>query len=369
MSNSKINSLFKPYLKSSGLYIGGKSKNEVDAGGKKIYKLSSNENILGASPKAIEAIQQHIHSINEYPDRTDKRLRDALEVFYNHEMTAAQFITAGSGCEVLDLIIRSFLHEGDEYIASNPMFKPYQMFSEKMGATFVDVPLRPSDFSIDVEAILAAINERTKIIFLTSPNNPTGTYIRKADLDHFMLRVPDNIIVVLDEVYGLFADADDYTTAMPYVKAGKNIIGLNSFSKTFGLAGLRLGYAYSTPELAEYVQRMYKPFMINTLSLEAAIAALSDLDFLERSTSLVKNERPYLYQALDEIGIKYWPSQANFILLKPDMSDKDFEAKILKEGIMVRPAASFGAIDCIRVTVGDRAANDAFIKGLKAIRN
>jgi len=369
MSDSKINKLFKPYLKPSNLYVGGKSKKEVAAlvGDKKLYKLSSNENILGASPKALQAIKDNLHSLNEYPERTDQRLRAALADFYKGELQAEQFITAGSGSEVLELIIRAFLDEGLEYMASNPMFKPYQMFSDKMGSIFVDVPLRNPDYSLDIDGILAALTPQTRMLFLTSPNNPTGTYIPKADLDRLMSQIPDNLIVVLDEVYALFADAPDYTTAVPYVKEGKNIIGLNSFSKTFGLAGLRLGYAYSTPELADYVQRLYKPFMINTLSLEAAIAGLSDVEFLEKSTSLVKRERAFLYNALDRLGMHYWPSQANFILLRPSMTDKDFEQKILQEGIMVRPVSGFGAPGCVRVTVGDREANEAFIKALEVV--
>jgi histidinol-phosphate aminotransferase len=359
--------IFKPFLQPSDAYVGGKSKNEVDTGGKPLYKLSSNENLLGSSPKAIAAIQEQLTTLHEYPDNTDVRLRQALSAFYKNELQPGQFITAPSGSETLELIIRAFLDEGLEYIVSNPCFKPYEMFSDKMGAKKIDIRLEEPDFSLNVEAILAAVNEKTRLIFLTSPNNPTGTYIPKAQLDYLLDHLPDHVVVVLDEVYFQFAEADDYTTALPYVQAGKRIIGLNSFSKAYGLAGLRMGYAYTTPELAAYVQCLYKPFMINRLGMEAAIAALQDTGFLEETVSLVRTERQFLYKHLDELGMKYWKSQGNFILIKPDMPEKEFEAKILKEGIMVRPVAGFGAPGCVRVTVGTRAANEAYIEGLKQI--
>ena len=361
--------IFKPYLKPSNLYVGGKTRAEVEgiAGGKKIHKLSSNENPSGASPKAMQAIRDNLENLHEYPDRSDKRLQVALEKFYDGRLKAGQFITSNSGCEVLEMIIRAFLAEDLEYIGSNPMFKPYQMFSDKMGSKFVEVPLLNPGFSLNVEGILAAITNQTRLLFLTSPNNPTGTYIPKDTLTYLLNSLPEHVIVVFDEVYHLFADADDFTTALPYVLEGKNIIGVNSFSKSFGLAGMRLGYAYTTPKLADYIQRLYKPFPFSLLSLVAAEAALGDQEFLERSTNLIKTERQYLYKALDEVGIQYWKSQGNFILTKPNLTETAFEARMLKEGIMVRPAGGFGAPGCIRVTVGTREANDAFIAALKEI--
>ena len=273
--------IFKPYLKPSNLYVGGKSRKDLATNGRKIYKLSSNENPIGASPKALQAIRNHINGLHEYPDNTSRRLHEALEIFYHQEIDANQFITGNSGSEVLEMIIRAFLDVDLEYITSSPMFSPYRMFSDKMGAKEVAIPLLAPNFELDVEGILNAITDKTRLIFLTSPNNPTGTYISKATLDKLIYSLPDHVITVLDEVYYLFTDAEDYTTAQEYVAEGKNVIGLNSFSKSFGLAGLRMGYAYSTPELAEYIQRLYRPFLHNTLSLEACIAALSDHKFLE----------------------------------------------------------------------------------------
>lgn len=364
-----ISSIFKDHLKPSNLYVGGMTREEVQdiVGDKKLYKLSSNENILGSSPKAVEAIKNHLQSLHEYPDRSDDRLRTALETFYNSELNKDQFISANSGSEVIEMICRAFVSEGDEIIVSNPCFKPYQMFSEKLGAATIDIPLIGDDFALDISGILSAITDRTRIIFLTTPNNPTGTYIPKDHLDKFIAQVPSDVLVVIDEVYNLFANADDYTSAVPYVKAGHNVIGLNSFSKIYGLAGIRLGYAYTTPDIANYLQRLYKPFPIPTLSLVAGIAALQDEEFIKASTDLVKKQREYIYDGLDQIGIKYWKSQANFIMLQPDMDAQLLTNEILKEGIMIRPVAGFGAPGCVRITVGDHEANSAMLHALDKV--
>ena len=367
MKETKDISIFKTHLKPSNLYVGGKAKNEIDSGGKKIYKLSSNENLLGSSPKALEAIRAQVNNLSEYPDRTDKRLQVALSAFYKNELQVGQFITSNSGSEVLDLIIRAFLGEGLEYITTNPMFKPYQMFSDRMAAKQVDVRLLAPDYTLNVEGVLSAINENTRLIFLTSPNNPTGTYIPKGTLDTLISQLPEHVVLVLDEVYFHFAEAKDYTTALPYVLAGKNVIGLNSFSKTYGLAGLRLGYAYTTPQLAAYIQRLYKPFQVNTLALEAGIAALGDKEFLQKTISLIQKERLFLYEHLDRLEMQYWKSQSNFILLKPTMDAKQLVELLQQEGIMVRPVAGFGAPGCVRVTVGTREANAAFIDALEKV--
>ena len=365
--NKKKIDIFKPYLQVGLEYKGGKSIGAVASGIKKIYKLSSNENILGSSPKAIKAIKKNLTTLNIYPDNTDVRLREALAKFYNNELTADQFITTPSGSEILEIIIRAFLGEGTECIISNPSFMPYKMFSQKQGAKVIDIPLKNPDYTLDVDGIIKAINTKTRMIFLTSPNNPTGTYIPKKDLDKLMHKIPEHVIVVLDEVYFQFADAPDFVRPLHYVKKGKNVIGINSFSKAYGLAGLRLGYAYFTPKIAKYVRQLIKPFFVNTLALEAGIAALSDKAFLKKTINLVLREKKYLYKELDKTGIKYWKTQGNFILTKPKMNISDFEDAMLRQGVMVRPVAGFGAPGCVRVTIGTRDANKAFIAALKKI--
>lgn len=364
MTKEKIN-IFKPYLNVKLKYKGGKPADQIDTGGKPLYKLSSNENILGSSPKALAAIRQNVDKLHIYPANTDAKLRTALAEFYGQDTTPAHFMGTPSGSEALEIIIRAFLGEGLEAIVSNPAFMPYVMFSKKQGAKVIDIPLRAPDYALNVDEMLAAVNDNTRLIFLTSPNNPTGSYIPKPELDRLIYNLPEHVVVVYDEVYYQFADAEDFTTAMPYVAEGRNVIGLNSFSKAYGLAGMRIGYAYSTPEIINYISQLYKPFLLNTLAHEAAIAALGDTEFIEKTVSTVLKEKAFLYQELNKLPIKYWKTQGNFILLAPECHDLEFEEKMQKEGIMVRPVAGFGAPGCIRVTIGHRASSEAFIAGLK----
>lgn len=358
---------FKPFLQAKPAYKGGKSKAQTGTSHKKIYKLSSNENLLGSSPKALASIREGIGQLNEYPDYNDQKFRLALERFYQHQLTANQFITTNSGVANIELITRAFLEEDTECIFSNPAFGPYRGFPKKMGARSIDIPLIGPNFHLDVQGILKAINEKTRLVFVTNPNNPTGTYLPKSQIDELINGLPDHVVLLYDEVYYQYVDTTDYVRAIPYVVAGKNVIGINSFSKAYGLAGLRVGYSYSTPEIAQYLQTLRRPFMINSLSMNAAIAALEDTDFIKATVDLIHQEKNYLYAELDKLGMKYWPTQANFILIQPTISEQAFEQQLLAEGIMVRPAGSFGAPNCVRVTIGTHEANLALVGALKKV--
>ena len=357
---------FKSFLQAKPVYKGGKSK-PTAKDGQKIHKLSSNENMLGSSPKAMAAIQEQVGKLNEYPDYNDTKFRQALEKFYEGKLQANQFITTNSGVANIELITRAFLEEGTECIFSNPAFGPYRGFPKKVGATSIDVPLIGPNFQLDVQGILAAINEKTRLVFVTNPNNPTGTHLPKAQIDALVDGLPDHVVLLYDEVYYQYVEATDYVRAFTYVQAGKNVIGINSFSKAYGLAGLRVGYAYSTPEIAAYLQQLRRPFMINSLSMHAAIAALEDTEFIQRTVTLIHQEKTYLYAELDQLDIDYWQTQANFLLIKPNMDTNLFEAQMLEKGIMIRQAASFGAPGCVRVTIGTREANAAFLAALQQI--
>lgn len=360
-------SLFKSYLTvPTTPYQGGKSRSEIQSD-KPIYKLSSNENLLGSSPLAMQAIKDNLNALNEYPERTGASLQTALSEFYKGQLQAEQFITANSGVGIIELIVNAFLEEGLECIASNPGFAPYFKFPEKLGARVHDIPLLGDDYLLDIEGILNAINDKTRIVWVCSPNNPAGTYIPKHQIESLIAQLPEHVVLVYDEVYYQFATAEDYSTAVPYVAAGKHVIGINSFSKAYGLAGLRIGYAYSTPEIAQYINLMRRPFLLNTLGLEAAKAALKDAAFIQKTVTAINAGKAYLYAELDKIGIKYWKSQANFVLLKPEMDASEFEAKMLEQGVMVRPVANFGAPGCVRVTIGTPEANTAFIVGLQKV--
>jgi len=358
---------YKTYLPKRAGYIGGKSKKQVEADGKKVYKLSSNENPLGTSPLAVEAVLKYVSTLSEYPSPSDKALRNALSNFYNNELSAEQFITSNSGVANIELIVRAFLDEQSECIYCSPYFSPYKAFPKQVGAKTRDIPLVGSDFQLNVEGIITAVNDRTAILFLTSPNNPTGSYLKKAQLDELFNFLPDHVLVVFDEVYFQYAETNDYIRALPYVLNNRNVIAVNSFSKAYGMAGLRVGYSYTTIEIAKYLQKNKRPFAVNTLSTEATIAGLKDQKFIHDSVNLIHREKRYLYEELDKIGIKYWKTEANFIMMEPDISPKEFEYRMIQNGVMIRTLEGFGAPTAIRVTIGSREGNIAFVKSLHNI--
>jgi histidinol-phosphate aminotransferase len=360
---SKINK-FKPHLQDSPSYKGGKAVSEI--GGGKVYKLSSNENAIGSSPKAVAAIRESLDHLNIYPDRTPERLQEALYNHYKHELPAEHFFASNSGAELIEIICSAFLEKGLECIVSSPCFMPYVMFSKWQNATVIDIPLIEPAFALDVEGILEAINDQTRLVFVCSPNNPTGTIVPKKSIDRLIAGLPDHVILVLDEVYFHFNRDPDFTTAIDYVKSGKQVIAINSLSKTYGLAALRIGFGYSTLEIANYLNKLYKPFHINHLSINGAVAALEDEEFVSQTISLVHEELDWIYHQLDQIrGVSYWKSQGNFYLVSTNIPKSELEQQMLEKGVMIRPA--FGSFEGIRVTVGQREANKAFISALKEI--
>lgn len=370
MSDLHKISPFKPYLDDFQTDLSskaGRTTKEIKAliGDKPMHKLSSNENALGPSPKAMAAIQAALPRLHEYGYRIDTPLREALAAHFDHALSPDQFITANSGLEVIDIVARAFLEPGTEAILSNPTFHVYEMFSELNGATVIDVPLLEGSFDLDVEGILEAINERTRIIFIANPNNPAGVMIPKSTLDTLVYKVPDHVILIHDEVYWHFADLTDFPFARDYIREGKQVIGLHSFSKAYGLAGLRVGYGFATPRIATYLQKLRRPFFINTLSMEGALAALQDEEHLRNSLELIATEKKWLYQQLNQLGIHYWPSHTNFLLFRSPIEVDVMVTLLLEQGIMVRAGENNGAPGCIRLTIGTHDANRAFVEALQ----
>lgn len=362
-----INTIFKSYLTVKNGYKGGKGVTPKNPN-QKVYKLSSNENPIGSSPLAIEAIKRSVHDLHLYPDTTDIRLRESLEVYYDHKLEKDQFICAASGSELIDLTIRAFVKEGDEVIVSTPCFVPYKMFSRWSGAKIIDVPLFEDDYKLDVDGIINAITEKTKIIFLTSPNNPTGTYISKEVFESLLNQIPSNVVVVFDEVYWHFAAVSDYVRSLPYISKYPNLIAINSFSKTYGLAALRVGYAYMNLEIAAYLRQICKPFLITKLSLEGARASLKDKEFIEKTVNTIQAEKGYLEEQFKLLEINYVPTQANFFLINPPVPSIDFVKFLGDEGIAVRPVDNFGANGKVRISIGTHEANRELIKSLKKLK-
>lgn len=324
------------------------------------YKLSSNENLLGTSPLAAEALKKAIEGVYEYDFYDDYQFQDVLADFYQQELKSGQFITANSGVEVLEIICRGLVNIGSECIVSSPTFSPYKNMIELEGGVVVDVPLKEASYDLDVEGILAAVTDRTALVFITNPNNPTGTYVNKERFEYLLDRLPEQVIVVYDEVYFHFVDADDFPYAKDYVKAGRQLIGLHTFSKIYGLAGLRVGYAFTTPEIGEYLNKIFRPFRISTLATIAAYEALKDVAHVKASQEMVWEGKKYLYDRFEEAGVPYWKSQGNFVMFRSPIPSLELTRLMLDEGVMVRPGDNFGAPGCIRLTVGTRKANERF---------
>jgi histidinol-phosphate aminotransferase len=296
-------SIFKAHIQNAVHYRGGSTHDEQAI--KKIYELSSNENLLGPSPKFIQAIKDNLHLLNEYSFHDDDKFRLLLARHSQNELCPDQFIKANSGMELLDQICRAFLDRGDEVILSSPTFMAYKSFAELQGARVIDVPLKSELYELDLARILSAINENTKILFIATPNNPTGNLIPKRVMDDLMDKIPGHVVVIHDEVYYHFVDRPDYPRALDYILQGKNLIGLHSFSKAYALAGIRLAYAFSTPEIGAYLHKLIRPFMINTLTMAAGIAALTDDAHIYRTRMLIAREKQWLYVELGRLGIDF----------------------------------------------------------------
>lgn len=359
MTEQKKHPLFKDHIEKATRFQLRKptpSKQKWD----KFYKLSSNENLLGPSPKALKVMKESLDGLYEYDHYDDFQFQDVLADYYNQEIKSGQFITANSGVEVLEIISRGLVSVGSECIISSPTFSPYKNIVELEGGKIIDIPLTNPDYQLDVDGILNAVNEDTALIFITNPNNPTGTYAEKREVDRLLNNLPDHVIVVYDEVYYHFVDASDFPYGIDYVKAGRNLIALHTFSKIYGLAGLRIGYGFTTPEIGDYLNKIFRPFRIGTLPIVAAYAALEDTEHVKQSQEMVWNGKKWLYQKFQKAGIKYWPTQGNFILFESSIDSLDLTAKMLEEGVMIRPGDNFGAPGCIRLTIGTEEANQRF---------
>jgi histidinol-phosphate aminotransferase len=266
------------------------------------------------------------------------------------------------------MIASSLLSPGDEAIICPPTFPVYEWSIKRVGATLVQVPLL-ADFSLDVAGVLAAVTPRTRLLYLCSPNNPTGSIVTQAELDALMAQLPEEVVVVSDEVYHHFNTAADYADSYRYVRDGRNLIILHSFSKVFGLAGLRLGYAVTTPQLADYLGRARLPFHLSSLVLAAGSAALAERDYIETSVELTIGERQRLFEALQTMPhLTVYPSQANFVLVKPTADAAQLFQNLEQPGIMVRPMEGFYLPGYLRVRIGLQEENVRFFAAVRDVR-
>jgi histidinol-phosphate aminotransferase len=357
--------LVPPHVASLQPYVPGKPIEEVEReyGVSDVAKLASNENALGPSPLGMAAARAACGRLHLYPDGSAFYLKRALSGRF--DVPVEEILVGNGSNELIELLVRTFVLEGEEVLTSAQSFIAYKLAAHAHGRRLVEAPMRER-FHYDLEALAAHLSPRTKVVFLANPDNPTGTWFLEKELVPFLERVSRDTLVVLDEAYVEFVESPGFQDAMALRKRHPNLVVLRTFSKIYGLAGLRLGYAFARPELVAFLDRVRAPFNVNMVAQAAGAAALEDEEHVELSRALVRIERPFLMAGLRELGATVVPSQANFVLAdfpgRPGMAL--FEA-LLREAVVVRPVAGYGFPTGQRITVGTRAEN---VKVLAALR-
>jgi histidinol-phosphate aminotransferase len=326
-------------------------------------KLASNENPLGPSPKAVAAMQAALAGLHRYPDGSGYYLRNKLAAKFGFP---ADWFMLGTGSnEIIELLLRTFLGAGEEVLTSKTSFAVYAIITQAVGGKITEVPMQNLRF--DLAAIAAAITPRTKLIFLTNPNNPTGTYYTQAEFDAFLTKVPPDCLVAVDEAYFEFVGAADFPNGLDYVREHENVIVLRTFSKIYGLAGVRLGFGVAHPRIVDFVNRVRQPFNVNLLAQVAGVAALDDDEFVKRSQDSNRAGLAYLYAELTRLGYEYVPTVTNFFLIRGKAPGRKIYDGLLRLGVIVRPLENYGLPAYFRVTVGTPAENERFIRALETI--
>lgn len=354
----------KAHIAALDPYQPGKPIDELERelGIAEAIKLAANENPLGPSPKAVAAIQASAAGLNRYPDGTSYRLRTALAD--GLDVTAAQLVFGCGSSELLELLAKAFLGEDDEIVYAWPSFAMYPIVAKGMGATPVQVPLDDA-LVHDLDAMAAAVNDRTRMVVVCNPNNPTGTSVGGEALDRFADSLPEDVVLVVDEAYGEYARCDDFPDALALVRRRPATAVLRTFSKIYGLAGVRVGYAIAGEELASYLERARHPFNLSLIGEHAALAALGDDAHVARSRAINAEGAAFLEAELGRLGCRCWPTDANFLLT--ETGEGCYEA-LLEQGVIVRPMAGYGLAACVRVTIGTPEENERFVKALGRFR-
>lgn len=345
-------------------YEPGKPIEEVQRqlGLRGVYKLASNENPLGPSPKAVAALKRALKNINRYPDGNCYYLK--VKLAKKLKVKPENLIFGNGSDELISIAVLTFLDEDEETIVAEPTFLEYRLIVEAFGRRVRTIPAL--NLRYDLDGMKKAITDNTKIIFIANPDNPTGTYVTDKQLDKFLDGLPNNVLVVVDEAYNEFVDVKDFPNAMKYLY-DKNILIFRTFAKAYGLAGLRLGYCVGRAEFIDCMNRVRQPFNVNTLAQVAALAALDDAEHLKKTRATILKGKKYLYKNLDEIGLSYVPSAANFILVDVKRDGRKLFEQMLRYGVIVRDMKQYKLDNYIRVTIGTELENRKFIETLKKV--
>ena len=341
-------------------YVPGKpvSETERELGISGCIKLASNENPLGPSPKAIAAMKRALAGVSDYPDGgafyLKERLREHLST-RSRSLGVDQIIVGNGTNEIIEMIVRTFVRTGENIIYLDPSFIVYKLCAHAAGHAVVDVAM--PNFCFDLDAALKAVDAHTKLVFIANPNNPTGTYVSRTDLEGFLARLPQQVLVGLDEAYAEYVTAPDYPNGLDYIDRRERLIVLRTFSKCYGLAGVRVGYAVAQPRLIDCLNRGRQPFNVNSLGQVAALAALDDVDFVAKARATNASERETLTQQFRRRHIGVVESQANFLLVDFQRSAAEVFTALLQRGVIVRPMTGYGLPTSARITVGTPEQN------------
>ncbi|HEO64090.1 MAG TPA: histidinol-phosphate transaminase, partial [Candidatus Omnitrophica bacterium] len=335
----EIERLAKNSIKDIENYKPGKPISEVkrELSLSEVYKMASNENPLGASPKALKALKRELEGLNRYPDSGCFYLKEKLSGILK---VRPENLTIGNGSdELIALTLRAFLNQADEVIVAKPTFLMYELYSRIEGAQVKVVPMK--NFKYDLGAMREAVTEKTKIIFIANPDNPCGTYVNKTEVEQFLSCLPDNIIVFHDEAYYEFMDVEDYPRLIGSIEKRPLIIS-RTFSKVYGLAGLRVGYGIANPKITEYLNKARDPFNVNSLAQAAALAALDDGGFVKKSLDINKRGRDYLFAEFQKLGLEFVRSWTNCIIVKIGQNAAELVNYFLKNGVIIRNMSAWG---------------------------
>ena len=326
----------------------------------KVIKLASNENPLGCSPKVKEAIEKTFNHLSIYPDGNATKLKEKLAESLG--VKTNEILPTNGLDEMIDLVSKAYINKGDEVIMADLTFPRYIQTTEMMGGTPIIVPLK--DYTFDLDGILNKINDKTKMIWICNPNNPTATIVTEAEIVKFFDKVPENVLILYDEAYREYATSEDYPhDSIKFLKDYPNLLVMRTFSKVYGLAGIRVGYTVGNKDIIENINKVRGPFNVNILALEAAIAALEDKDFVKQSYDLNLEGKNYLCEEFDKMKLFYTPSETNHIFVNVEKNGQEVFLEMQKKGVIIRPMAG----DFIRVSIGTMEENKIFIDTLKQV--
>jgi histidinol-phosphate aminotransferase len=359
-----VKDLLPENIRALNPYVPGKPIEEVqrELGISNVCKLASNENPLGPSPLALAALGGALKSLNLYPDGSGYYLRKRLAAV--HGVSEAQIILGNGSVDVIEMACRTFLGPRDNAVMSAGAFIMCFLATQAVNGNARMVPMADK-VTHDLEAMAGAADENTKLVYIANPNNPTGTMVGRAALDRFLDSIPEQVLVLIDEAYFEYMEHPDYPDSFRYLAQGRNIVILRTFSKAYGLAGLRVGYGVSSMEIISGLNKIRSPFNTNSLCQLAALHALDDREHLERSVALNREGIAYIQGELDRLGVEYTPSFGNFVLVTTPLASNEAFSAFLREGVIVRPMAGYGFPNSFRVSTGLAEENRRFIRALE----